>query len=96
MRTERWTYCKDLKGPWLLYDNEADPFQKQNLVGNAAYAKKTRELDDLLVSRLEETGDEFLPGDEYIRRSGYVVSERSGTVDYHLPFDERNYTRSPL
>lgn len=96
VRTGRWTYCKDLKGPWLLYDNEADPFQKKNLVGNAAYAKKTRELDGLLVSRLKETGDEFLPGDEYIRRSGYVVSERSGTVDYRLPFDERNYTRSPL
>ncbi|MFT4688974.1 MAG: arylsulfatase A-like enzyme [Limisphaerales bacterium] len=96
VRTCRWTYCKDLKGPWLLYDNEADPFQKRNLAGVSAHAKKQRELEDLLRSRLQETGDEFLPGDEYIRRSGYVISERSGTVDYHKPFDERNYTKSPL
>lgn len=94
VRTERWTYCKDLKGPWLLYDNEADPFQKKNLVGKAK--KKQSELEDLLVSRLEETNDDFLPGDEYIRRSGYVINERSGTVDYRKPFDERNYTQSPL
>jgi len=24
------TYVKDLKGPWLLYDNEKDPFQDDN------------------------------------------------------------------
>ncbi len=96
VRTERWTYCRDLKGPWLLYDNEADPFQRDNLVGQAGHAKKQRELNDLLRARLKETHDEFLPGDEYIRRSGYVVNEKSGTVDYNKPFDERNYTKSPL
>lgn len=96
VRTERWTYCHDLNGPWLLYDNEADPFQKQNLIGNPAHSKKQRELNDLLIARLKETQDEFLPGDEYIRRSGYHVDPKTGTVDYLKPFDERNYTRSPL
>lgn len=96
VRTERWTYCKDLNGPWLLYDNAADPFQRNNLVGNGAHAKKQRELEALLRHRLQETNDEFLPGDEYIRRSGYVINERSGTVDYNKPFDERNYTRPPV
>ena len=53
-------------------------------------------MAELLASRLKETGDEFLPGNEYIRRSGYVVNERSGTVDYNTPFSKRNYTKSPL
>lgn len=96
VRTERWTYCKDLKGPWLMYDNEADPFQRKNLIGNAAYVKQAKKLEELLASRLKETDDKFLPGDEYIRRSGYVVNKQSGTVDYRKPFDKRNYTRSPL
>jgi arylsulfatase A-like enzyme len=96
LRTERWTYCRDLKGPWLLYDNEADPFQQKNLAGSAAHSKKKREMDELLASRLKETDDEFLPGNEYIRRSGYLVNDRSGTVDYNIPFDKRNFTKSPL
>ena len=33
VRTRRYTYVRDLKGPWLLYDNRADPFQLNNLVG---------------------------------------------------------------
>ena len=33
LRTRRHTYVRALEGPWLLYDNEADPFQQDNLVG---------------------------------------------------------------
>jgi len=96
VRTERWTYCKDLNGPWLLYENEADPFQTNNLAGKGEHRRKQRQLEDMLQVRLKETDDEFLPGDEYIRRSGYVINERSGTVDYHKPFDKRNYTKRPV
>ena len=44
----------------------------------------------------KETHDEFLPGPELVRRSGYVINEKSGTVNYNIPFDKRNYTKSPL
>ena len=30
VRTTRYTYCRDLNGPWLLYDNDSDPFQLNN------------------------------------------------------------------
>ena len=31
IRTLRHTYVRDLRGPWLLFDNDADPFQMDNL-----------------------------------------------------------------
>ncbi|MCX6732905.1 MAG: sulfatase-like hydrolase/transferase, partial [Candidatus Roizmanbacteria bacterium] len=34
IRTENYTYVRDLKGPWLLFDCVNDPFQLNNLVGN--------------------------------------------------------------
>jgi hypothetical protein len=37
VRTKRYTYVRDLKGPWLLHDNQEDPFQQNNLIGNPEY-----------------------------------------------------------
>ena len=31
VRTSRYTYVRDLKGPWLLYDNQEDAYQLENL-----------------------------------------------------------------
>ncbi|MHC4751421.1 MAG: sulfatase family protein, partial [Planctomycetota bacterium] len=31
VRTRRYTYVRDLNGPWLLYDNKMDPYQLKNL-----------------------------------------------------------------
>ncbi|MDE2723735.1 MAG: sulfatase, partial [Gemmatimonadota bacterium] len=68
-------------GPWLLYDNDADPFQLNNLVDDPECADLRNELDAYLQRRLDEGGDEFLPGADYIRQWGYTVNE-SGTVPY--------------
>lgn len=96
LRTTRHTYCRDLGGPWLLYDNEADPFQKNNLVGQADHAKLQKTLDERLDHLLRESHDKFLPGSELVRRSGYVINGKSGTVDYELPFNPANHTKSPI
>jgi len=96
VRTTRYTYCRDLEGPWLLYDNEADPFQMDNLVDRPEHAKLQKKLDSRLNELLAKTGDEFLSGPELIKRSGYVVDAKSGTVNYHIPFNAANYTKSPL
>ena len=32
VRTEQYTYVRDLNGPWLLYDNVNDPYQMNNVV----------------------------------------------------------------
>ncbi len=81
LRTARYTYVRTLDGPWLLYDNEADPFQMRNVIDAPEYAAVRRELDQELDRRLAERGDEFLPGMEYIRRWGYEVTA-NGTVPY--------------
>ncbi|MGP1990489.1 hypothetical protein D9V96_001210 [Zobellia laminariae] len=38
-------------------------------------------MEKLLSQRLKETGDEFLPGLEYIKKWGYPIDE-TGTVPY--------------
>jgi arylsulfatase A-like enzyme len=81
LRTRRYTYTRTLDGPWLLLDNEEDPYQMENLVEVPAYAALMRDLDAWLQRRLDALGDEFLPGLEYIRRWGYPVDE-TGTVPY--------------
>ncbi|MCM8758999.1 MAG: sulfatase [Candidatus Omnitrophica bacterium] len=83
IRTERYTYVRDLKGPWLLYDNEQDPYQLNNLCNNPDYSKIQSELDKLLNKKLVETKDEFLPGEYYIEKWGYQVDENL-TVPYWL------------
>lgn len=72
IRTNRYTYVKDLNGPWLLYDNETDPYQMNNLVGNIEYDSLEKSLEELLMKKLEETNDTFLPADEYMTKWNYL------------------------
>jgi arylsulfatase A-like enzyme len=81
LRSGRYTYVRDLAGPWLLYDNQADPYQLNNLVGQSAYAEIAGELDARLSAKLAGIDDPFLPGDWYIKKWGYTV-DASGTVPY--------------
>lgn len=79
LRTARYTYVRDLKGPWLLYDNQTDPYQLKNLCNQPQFADLQAALDEQLQEKLARTHDEFLPGQEYIKRRGYQVDE-SGTI----------------
>jgi len=71
VRTRRYTYVRDLKGPWLLYDNHEDPYQLKNLCNEPAYTKVRQELEKILSRKLEESNDEFLPGPEYMAKWHY-------------------------
>lgn len=79
VRTARYTFVRDLEGPWLLFDNETDPFQMNNLVNKPEHAKLQAELDALLKMKLEDRHDEFKPGREYIAEWGYKV-DANGTA----------------
>jgi arylsulfatase A-like enzyme len=81
IRTARYTYARTLQGPWLLYDNQQDPYQQANLVGLPEHAALQRRLDERLAAMLKERGDTFESGEVYIRQRGYEVTAR-GTVDY--------------
>jgi hypothetical protein len=71
---------RDLKGPWLLYDNQADPYQLMNLCNNPEYAQTQRELEKMLSAKLKETNDEFLPGPEYMAKWKYQWDGKDGPL----------------
>jgi arylsulfatase A-like enzyme len=81
IRTRRYTYVRSLDGPWLLLDNQTDPYQLENLVDRPQYAELQAELDAILQQKLRQSGDEFLPGRVYIEKWGYRV-DKKGTVPY--------------
>jgi arylsulfatase A-like enzyme len=70
VRTERYTYVRSIHGPWLLYDNQSDPYQMHNLCGQAAHKDLQQRLDRMLNARLRDVHDDFLPAADYIKRAG--------------------------
>ena len=81
VRTRRHTYVRNLAGPWLLFDNEADPYQMRNLVAEPAHAALRQELDARLQAELKKIGDEFRPRQYYLDKWGYRVA-RHGSISY--------------
>ena len=81
IRTERHTYCRTLDGPWLLYDNEADPWQLENLANRPEHAALQAELDAQLQRELDALGDDFRDGMSYINQWGYPLDD-TGTVPF--------------
>ena len=74
VRTSRYTYvCKHGSVPWLLYDNETDPYQMTNFVNHPDYAAVQASLDQQLQDLLCQTGDTFQTRAEIIARCGYTV-----------------------
>jgi len=70
LRSKRYTYVRNLEGPWLLYDNEADPFQMDNLVNRPPFRDLQVSLDKQLSEMLLQRQDEFLPAESYLRQAG--------------------------
>ncbi|MCL2833423.1 MAG: sulfatase [Treponema sp.] len=83
IRTMRYTYVRDLNGPWLLYDNLEDPYQMKNLAGTAGYKELTDELDHKLQNILDERKDKFFKGEVYMNAFGYEMDE-NGTVPFTM------------
>ncbi|WP_025761373.1 sulfatase family protein [Dyadobacter tibetensis] len=89
--TGQYTYTRDLNGPWLLFDNDQDPFQLNNLIGKPEYASLQADLEKRLSQELLERGDKFLPGMEYIKKWNYTVDETET-----VPYVKMNYEGKPL
>ena len=69
LRTTRYTYVRSIKGPWLLYDNQTDPYQMRNLLGKPEARQLLSRLDRDLNAELKRRKDDFLPAASYIRRA---------------------------
>lgn len=59
IRTPRYTYAVQANGPWLLFDNEKDPFQMQNLVGESSLGDIRLALHKKLAAMLKAANDPF-------------------------------------
>jgi hypothetical protein len=81
VRAQRYTYVRDLNGPWYFFDDQTDTYQTNNLVNKPEFAKLQAELDATLKRKLKEQGDDFLPASDYIKKWGYKVNA-NGTADY--------------
>ena len=81
VRTAQYTYVQTLDGDWLLFDNDADPYQLTNVVDHPDYADVKAELQRELQRKLDEIGDTFEHGMTYIARWGYPL-DKTGTVPF--------------
>lgn len=81
VRTQRYTYARDLNGPWLLYDNQTDPNQLKNLVNDPALAAVQAHMEQLLQRELTRQHDELVPGQQWLDKWGYKVNDK-GVVPY--------------
>jgi arylsulfatase A-like enzyme len=59
VRTKEWLYVRRSDGPTHLFDLVADPLELRNLVDNTAYQQRIGELDAMLMSHMQSTGDRW-------------------------------------
>lgn len=97
VRTERYTYIRSIEGPWLLYDLENDPYQKNNLIGKPEAKPILAELEPELKGWLTRLNDQFLPGKVYIERDGLTnyFEVKTPVGEAKSPWGDWSSTMSP-
>lgn len=81
IRTNHYTYVRKLDGPWLLFDDQKDPYQMRNLIGDTRSANLAKSMEKRLQAALKRAGDDFRPRKCYLDKWGYAVNE-SGDIPY--------------
>ncbi len=81
IRTERYTFTRDRNGPWMLFDNQEDPYQLDNLVDRSACIKIQTGLDTELAGILHEQDDAF-DRPETLRKKWHYRVDDSGAIPY--------------
>ncbi len=72
IRTKQYTYAVTAKErDWLLFDNEKDPYQQDNLAKRSEYRTVQEELWKLLSEHIEKN-DELLDGLEFVKKHGDI------------------------
>lgn len=88
--TARYTYIRDTNGPWLLFDNEKDPYQMKNLIGRPEAVKLQDKLEAQLGAKLKTVGDEFLDGNAYMNKFNvhhYMETRSPNPRNWEYPWD---------
>lgn len=60
-RDGRYTYARWLDGPELLFDNEADPYQHDNLVNDSDHQDTYQRLSEVVDDCMNDLNDPFQP-----------------------------------
>ena len=77
IRTARYTYVRSLEGPWLLFDDDTDPCQMNNLAKQPAHAALCEEMEQRLQTALKAAHDDFRPAAAYLEEFGYNIKPGS-------------------
>lgn len=92
VRTDRYTYATMLAdGSEYLFDNYRDPYQQNNLVGQASHRETYHGLKSLMQERMEALNDPFKPTTWY--RDHWIedrVIVRSATRDLEPKYRPEN------
>ncbi len=83
VRTVRYTYARDTRGPWVLYDNLADPYQLRNLVQEPAARPLLEAMEAELQRWMERLDDPLLPADALLARYGLTQAWAEREAHFH-------------
>ena len=84
IRTNKYTYVKTPKGPSMLFDNENDVYQMNNLINQPNYSDVQKKLDMQLMNELHRIGEEKIEEREfYLKKFGYY-GLKEFRPDYHI------------
>lgn len=78
--TDRYSYVRTIDNPWLLYDNDLDPYQMSNLIESPEHAETRAHLDALMTGHMERIADKFLPRESYYEEFGIEFDHRGKVV----------------
>ena len=78
LRTARYTYARFADEPWVLFDNETDPWQQRNLAADEGRAELRRKLDAQLSALMKRHGDDWnLNFDAKVEEGGRLYKHRA-------------------
>ncbi len=88
--TERHTYARFKDRSWILYDDENDPNQLENMAGSIEHEAIESSLDEELTLWLERLEDPFEPTD--------IVAEKyyKGSIDGVMPYYQNDIISSVM
>lgn len=83
VRTARYTYVRSLRGPWLLYDNLADPYQQRNLIEDPAAGEVREAMEGELQSWMARLDDPLVPAETLLARLGLTEAWAAREAHFH-------------